>query len=274
MKLPISVIVLTYNEEKNIRDCLESVNGWADEIFIIDSLSGDRTVEFARHYTDKIFSHPFENYARQRNWAQTSLPIKNDWVLHLDADERPSPQLVSEIKNIFSANVDIDGFMMPRKTIFRGRWIRHGGHYPSYHLRLFRKDKGKSEERYYDQNYIVAGKTAMLKGDLINMVTSDIAALIGKYKVNLEAREILYNNNRVLNLELKNNPIGRINWLRYNIYYKAPIFMRAVLYFLYRYFLRLGFLDGAEGLVFHFYQGFWFRFLVDMKIFELKYLKR
>jgi glycosyltransferase involved in cell wall biosynthesis len=272
-KLPVSVIVITRNEEKNIKDCLDGAAGWADEILVVDSGSTDSTREIARLYTDKIYEHPFEDYAKQRNWAQEKLSIKNDWIIHLDADERISPGLRSELFKVFSSNSSIDGYMMPRKTIFRGRWIKYGGHYPSYHLRLFKKDKGRCEERLYDQHYVVNGRTATLKGDLINIITPDIETLTAKYKVELEAREILYNYKRALNVKFNGTPIERINWLRYKIYYRAPLFLRPVLYFLYRYFLRLGFLDSAEGLIFHFYQGFWFRFLVDMKIFELKYLK-
>jgi len=273
MKLPISLIILTYNEERNIKDCLDSVVGWADEIFIVDSGSSDKTLAITRGYTDKIYEHPFENYASQRNWAQSSLPIRNEWVLHLDADERVSLELFSELCETFRSVPKVDGFMMPRKTIFRGQWIKHGGHYPSYHLRLFKKNKGKCEERLYDQHYIVNGRTAILKGDIVNTVTADIKTLIAKYKVGLEAREILYNDKRVLNIKLNGTPIEKINWLRYKIYYRTPLFIRPVLYFFYRYLLRLGFLDGKEGLLFHFYQGFWFRFLIDMKIFGLKCLK-
>ena len=273
MTLPISIVIITYNEERNIKDCLNSVAGWADEILIVDSGSTDKTLMIARGYTDKIYEHPFENYAKQRNWAQNSLPIRNEWVFHLDADEQVSPELLSEFCETFHCGPEVDGFMMPRKTIFRGQWIRHAGHYPSYHLRLFKKNKGKCAERLYDQHYVVNGRTAILKGDIVNTVTPDIKALIAKYKVELEAREILYNDDRTLNIKFNGTPIERTNWLRYKIYYRAPLFARPVLYFLYRYLLRFGFLDGKEGLVFHFYQGFWFRFLIDMKIFELKYLK-
>lgn len=274
MRLPIAVIVITYNEEDNIKGCLDSVASWADEILIVDSGSTDNTLEIVRRYTDKIYDNPFENYAKQRNWAQDSLPVKNEWIFHLDADEQVSPELLSELREIFRSSPGVDGYMMPRKTIFRGRWIKHGGHYPSYHLRLFKKDKGRSEERYYDQHYIVNGRTAILRGDIVNTVTPDIKALIANYKVGLEAKEIIYNNKGVKNIKFNGTPIERINWLRYNIYYKAPIFIRPILYFLYRYFLRLGFLDGMNGLKFHFYQGFIFRFLIDIEIMKLIMVKK
>jgi len=270
-KLPISVIVLTYNEEKNIEECLKSVYDWTDEIFIVDSYSTDRTLEIARGYTDKIYQHPFKNFAQQRNWSQGNLPIRNDWLLHLDADERASPELASELKEIFSSPIDIDGFMAARKTIFQGKWIRHGGHYPVYHLRIFKKDKGRSEERLYDQNYIVNGMVLKLKADIVNIINPDIRLWKARHKqwAYLEAQEVLFNKNRIMNIKFTGNPIERRNWLRYKIYYKLPLFIRPFIYFFYRYIIKLGFLDGKEGLIFHFLHGFWYRLLVDKKIYEL-----
>jgi len=271
MRLTISAIILTYNEERNIRDCLESIYKWVDEIFIIDSGSTDKTLELAWKYTDKIYHHPFENFAQQRNWAQKILPIKNEWVFHLDADERVSPELASELRKILYSNLDADGFMMPRRTIFRGRWIKYGGHYPVYHLRIFKKNRGKCEDRLYDQHYEVEGKTERIKGYIINIIDSDLKLWKQKHKrwAILEAQEFLAN--RKLDIAIDHAmPMWQRRWLRYRIYYKMPIFIRTFLYFFYRYFLRLGFLDGRQGLIFHFYQGFWYRFLVDLEIYRLK----
>ena len=271
-RLPISVLILTYNEEANIRDCLESFYAWAGEIFIVDSGSTDKTLEIARQYTDKIYSHAFQTFADQRNWAQDNLPINNEWVFHLDADERVTPRLGEELNKLFSAAVDADGFMVSRRTIFQGRWIRHGGHYPVYHLRIFKKDKGRSEERFYDQNYIVDGKVGKIAGDIINIINPDLKLWRIQHKkwAYLEAQEVLFNKDRIMNIKFNGNPIESRNWLRYKIYYKLPLFIRSFIYFFYRYFLRLGFLDGRQGLVFHFWQGFWYRFLVDVRILELK----
>jgi glycosyltransferase involved in cell wall biosynthesis len=271
-KLPISVIILTYDEEANIRHCLESVSGWVEEIFIVDSGSTDRTLEIAKEYTTKIYKHPFENFARQRNWAQENLPIKNEWLFHLDADERVSHDLASELRKLFSSGIAADGFMAARRTIFRDRWMRYGGHYPVYHLRIFKKSKGRSEERLYDQNYIVNGKVSALKGDIINIINPDLRSWKERHArwAYLEAQEILYNKNREMNIKFMGTPIEMRNWLRYKIYYNMPVFIRAFIYFFYRYIIRLGFLDGRQGLVFHFWQGLWYRLLVDIKILELK----
>jgi len=272
-KLAISVIILTYNEEKNIAECLKSVCGWVDEIFIVDSYSTDRTLELADDFTDKIYQHPFKNFAQQRNWSQENLPIRNEWLFHLDADERVSPELASELKKIFPSRIDADGFMVARKTIFKGRWIRYGGHYPVYHLRIFKKDKGRSEERLYDQNYIVKGKVKKIEGDIINIINPDLKIWKTRHRqwAYLEAQEILFNKDRIMNIKFAGNPIESRNWLRYKIYYRLPLFIRPFIYFFYRYILRLGFLDGKQGLVFHFWQGLCYRLLVDIKIYELKY---
>lgn len=271
-RLPISVIILAYNEEKNMEDCLKSVYTWTDEIFVVDSGSTDKTLEIAKEFTDKIYQHAFENFAQQRNWAQDNLPIKNEWVFHLDADEMISQEMAAELQKIFSTDINADGFMAPRRTVFRGRWIKHGGHYPVYHLRLFRKNKGRSEQRLYDQNYIVTGEVLGIGGDIINVINPDLDLWKERHKkwANLEAREILFNKDRIMNIRLRGNPIEMRNWLRYKIYYRMPLFVRPFIYFFYRYILKGGFLDGRQGLIFHFWQGFWYRFLVDLKIYKLR----
>ena len=271
MKLPVSIIVLTYNEEGNIGDCLKSVYESFDEIFIVDSYSNDTTFDIAKKYTDKIYRHPFENYAQQSNWAQTSLPIKNEWVFHLDADERASQELISHMERIPFANVETNGFLIARKTIFRGTWIKHGGHYPVYHLRLFKKNKGRCEERLYDQHYEVEGNIGRIKGDIINVITPDLKVWRMRHEkwAAMEAQEILGNKDKIFDANKNSTPIETRKWLKYKIYYPLPLFIRPFIYFLWRYIFMLGFLDGKNGLIFHFWQGLWYRWLVDVKIKEL-----
>jgi len=271
--LPISVIILTYNEEKNIEDCLKSVYGWVEEIFIVDSYSTDKTLEIARKYTDKIYQHPFENYSKQRNWALENLPVKTEWILNLDSDHRVTYELSNELKDIFSKQISnkINGFMISRKTIFMGKWIKYGGHYPVYHNVLFRKGKGFCENRLYDQHFVVEGTTLKLKGDIIDIISDSLDKFCFRHLkwATLEAIEQLIGNGGEIKADILGNPIQRRRSLR--IFFNAsPKFLRSFLYFLYRYFFRLGFLDGYEGLIFHFLQGFWYRFLVDAKIYEIE----
>jgi len=279
-RLPISAVVLTYNEERNIEDCLKSLCGWVDEIFVVDSYSTDKTVEIATRYTHKIYHHPFQNYASQRNWAQDYLSINNEWVFHLDADERVTPELSKELNRVFSESIDVvDGFLVSRKTVFMGRWIKQGGHYPAFHLRIFRKNLGRCEDRLYDQHFYVKGKIKTLKGDIIDTITSDLDNWISRHTkwATLEAREVINGDmayriddkDYVVKADRKGNPVEQKRWLR-ETYYRFPIFIRPFLYFLYRYFYRLGFLDGKEGLIFHFLHGFLYRFLVDVKIYEYR----
>ena len=192
-------------------------------------------------------------------------------MLHLDADERVSAELAEELRRIFSADIEADGFMMPRKIIFRNKWIRYGWQYPVYQLRLFRKNKGRSEERFYDQHYIVEGRVLIINRDIINIINPDLKSWKERHRrwAYLEAQEVLFNQGkgRRMKARLRGNPIEKRNWLRYKVYYKMPLFMRVFLYFIYRYIIRMGFLDGVQGFIFHFWQGFWYRLLVDFNIY-------
>jgi len=274
MKLPISVIILTYNEEKNIEACLQSVYGWVEEIFIVDSFSTDKTLEIARKYTNKIYQHPFENYSKQRNWAFENLPIKTEWIFNLDADHRITNELRDELIEIYSKEIEktITGFMISRRTIFMSRWIKYGGHYPVYHAVLFRKGMGFCERRLYDQHFVVSEKIIkVIKGDIIDIIADSISRFSERHLkwATFEAVEQLIGTGGEIESSISGNPIQKRRFLR-NLYNRFPKFIRPFLYFIYRYFFRFGFLDGKEGLIFHFLQGFWYRFLVDTKIYEIE----
>ena len=271
----VSVVVLTLNEEVNLPACLASLQGLACDLFVVDSGSTDRTREIAAAAGAVQVEHPFENYSAQRNWAQQSLPLHAAWVLHLDADERLTPELVAEINAILeNPPAGVDGFLFRKRTVFMGRWIRHGGHYPAYHLRLFRKDRGGCEARLYDQHFVVPGKTVTLNHDYIDVLTSDLNQWTIRHLrwADLEAREALEPPsvaNRV-RADAFGDPIQRRRWLREGFYGRWPLFVRPFLYWIYRYIFRLGFLDGREGLIFHFLQGCWFRLMIDARIYELR----
>lgn len=273
------MIILTCDEEANLPVCLESLKGLDCEVFVVDSGSTDRTHEIARAAGALVVEHLFENYAAQRNWAQQNLPIRSKWVLHLDADERLTSELVAEINDVLQKPPqEADGFLLRKRTVFMGRWIKHGGHYPAYHLRLFRKDRGVCEDRLYDQHFLVNGRVRPLDHDYLDVITSDLSTWIARHTrwAELEAREVLARRTggyRVRSAPL-GNPIERRRWLREQVYLRSPLFVRPFLYWFYRYFLRLGFLDGVEGLIFHFLQGCWYRFLVDAKIYELQRMRK
>jgi glycosyltransferase involved in cell wall biosynthesis len=269
---PLSVIILSFNEETNLPACLDSIDGLRCVVFVLDSFSTDRTPQIAQDRGVLFHQHVFENYAVQRNWSQGNLPIQTPWVLHLDADERLTPELVTEINSLMDdPPADIHGFFLRKRTIFMGKWIRHGGHYPSYHLRLFRSASGRCEDRLYDQHFMVDGLVEKLNNDYLDIVASDLSTWTVRHArwARMEAREMLATQGvgRQVDPNFMGTPIERRRWLR-NTYGRGPLLVRAFLYGCYRYFFRLGFLDGKEGLIFHVLQGFWFRFLVDSLICE------
>ena len=273
---PVAAVVLTYNEERNLPDCLASLAGLVREIFVVDSGSTDGTLEIARAAGATVLQHPFEHYGAQRNWAIEHLAITAPWTLHIDADERITPELREAITAVLARDTPslakIDGFLVSRRTMFIGRWIRHGGHYPAWHLRLMRTGAGRCEDRLYDQHFYVAGAVQKLQGDLIDTLTPDLATFTARHLrwAQLEAAEHEAPPDAVGRIRGKlatDNAIERRRWWR-DRYVRLPLFVRPAAYFLYRYIVRLGFLDGRAGLVFHVLQGFWFRFLVDALILE------
>lgn len=271
VKLPISVIVLAFNEEKNIEDCLRSVAGWVDAIYVVDSFSTDKTLELAKKYTSNIYQNPFRNYSQQRNWALANLPFKSPWVFNLDADHRVDELLRDELQTFFSGPVPekVNGLLITRKAIFMGRWIKHGGHYPVYHSALFRTGTGRCEDRLYDQHFVVEGHLEKVRGNIVDIISDSLTKFTDRHNkwASLEAEEQLSGEGGEIRSDIFGHAIEKRRALR-NFYNSAPLFLRCFLYFVYRYFIRLGFLDGKQGLIFHFLQGFWYRFLVDAKIYE------
>lgn len=271
----LTVLLLTYNEETNLPACLASLSGLDCDLLVVDSGSTDRTVEIATAARATVKVHPFEHYAAQRNWAQQQVPRDTEWVLHLDADERLTPELVTEITTLLrDPPRNITGYMLRKRTVFMGRWIKHGGHYPSYHLRLFRNGYGQCEERLYDQHFVVDGQVGTLRHDYLDVVTTDLDTWTRRHLrwAGLEACEALANGQGRVRVRSTpfGGPIARRRWLRDGLYARLPLFARAFLYWGYRYFVRLGFLDGKEGLIFHFLQGCWYRFLVDVRLDEAR----
>ena len=159
-KFPITVVVLTYNEEANLEDCLASVRHWAQRIFVVDSGSTDGTREIAARFGAELLQHPFETHAKQWNWALENLPIQSEWVLALDADQRVTPELAREIGGLDTAALrGVDGIYIKRRQIFRDKWIKHGGYYPKYLLKMFRLGSVRTDARdLVDHHFYVPGK--------------------------------------------------------------------------------------------------------------------
>jgi glycosyltransferase involved in cell wall biosynthesis len=274
--MALSVVILTFNSADTIGATLESARRVSDDVHVVDSGSTDRTLEIARAAGARIVHHPFENYGAQRNWAIDNLPLRHAWELHLDADERLTPELVDEVNRLKAAfPEDVDGYHLPRLVHFMGGPIRHGGMYPIWHLRLFRHGRGRCEDRRYDQHFRVEGRTNRLNHPMIDDIRMPLAEWVTRHNrwADAEVEELLApSGTGVIQGRLGADPIATKRALRRG-YYRLPPLVRPFLLFLYRYVFWLGFLDGRPGLVFFVLQTFWFRFLIDAKLIE-RSLKR
>ena len=277
----LSVIILTCNEERNLPACLDSLTGIDCELFVVDSGSTDRTVAIAKAAGATVLEHPFETHAKQWTWALQHAAEATPWLLALDADQQLTPALRDEIATLFSPDdslAEVAGFYINRRQIFRGQWIRHGGYYPKYLLKLFRRDKVRLDpDELVDHHFYVTGPTKKLQYDLIeeNKKEDDLSFWIAKhdrYATLLAAEEWRrWHTKRPepISPELIGTPDQRTLWFK-RWWWLCPRYIRPVLYFLYRYILRFGFLDGKEGFVFHFLQALWFRLLVDIRLDEIE----
>ena len=270
--LPISIIVLTFNAEATIAATLASAAAISDDVHVVDSYSTDRTLEIARAHGARIVEHRFEHYGAQRNWAIDTLALQHDWQLHLDADERLSDELATELRGLFAAGppAEIAGYYLPRLVHFHRRPLRHGGMYPIYHLRLFRSGRGRCESRRYDQHFYVNGASAKLKGPMIDDIRLPLGEWTARHNrwADAEVDEIMApSGGDVIKGGRSGDPVAEKRAHR-EWYYRQPMFLRALLLFLYRYIWKRGFLDGKEGLIFYVLQTFWFRFLIDAKLHE------
>jgi glycosyltransferase involved in cell wall biosynthesis len=276
---PITVVLITFNEEANLQACLASVGPLACQLFVVDAGSSDRTRDIARDFGAVVVEHPFETHAAQWRWALDNLPIATEWVLALDADQRVTPELATELRNLDrSALEGFAGVYVKRRQWFRDQWIKHGGYYPKYLLKLFRRDKVViNTTDLVDHHFYVVGPVKTLRCDLIeaNKKEDDISFWIDKhnrYAALLAREELRWRNTpsaTSIQPSLLGNPDQKTLALK-GIWRRMPLYVRPFLYFVYRYFFRLGFLDGKQGAIFHFMQAFWFRLLVDIKIDEMQ----
>ena len=276
--MKLVAVILTFNEEPHLARCIASLRGLASELVVVDCYSTDSTLTTARALGARGIQREWVNHATQFNWALTQLGPGADWVLRIDADEVLTPMLVEEIKARLSGiGPEVDGVYCGRRMTFQGRLIRHGGVFPVRVLRLFRHGRGQCENRWMDEHIKVAGPTVDFSGELIDDNLQALTWWTEKHN-KYASREAV----DLLNLQYGFMPrdsvaslrggkqAGIKRWVKEELYARLPGGFRAFAYFFYRYVIRLGFLDGQAGTAFHFLQGFWYRYLVDAKVAEVR----
>lgn len=273
--LDISVIILTYNEKIHIERCINNAKKFAKDIYLVDCFSNDGTVEIAEALGAKVFQHPWENYSKQFNWALQNLPITTEWVWRMDADEYLSDSLIDELHlKIPSLSDDINGFTAPCLRIFMGKYIKHGI-IPLILLRLFKIKYAVCENRYMDEHIQLSeGKIETLENPFYDDNLNGLTWWTNKHNgyATREAIDLLLTEYNLLPQDSVVNSGAHSEAIRKKKlkYIKLPLFWRAFAFFILRYFFRLGFLDGKEGFLWHFLQGFWYRTLADAKVYEIK----
>jgi glycosyltransferase involved in cell wall biosynthesis len=223
----LSVCIVTLNEEEGLRGCLESV-AWADEIVVVDAESSDKTALIAREFTDRVVVRPWAGFAAQKNFALDQATC--DWILSLDADEQVTPELRTGIEEILRADGPADGYRLPRKNIFWGRWVRHGRLYPDWQLRLFRRGRGRVAGQVVHESVVVDGSVRRLPAPLQHASYRDLSDCLTRFDrySTLAAEEWVGQGRRVRPWDVALRPLGR---------------------FLAMYVLALGFLDGWRGFI-------------------------
>ncbi|MFQ8432852.1 glycosyltransferase family 2 protein [Amaricoccus sp. W119] len=274
----LTTIILTHNEAIHIARAIRSVEGISRRILVVDSFSTDATVEIARGLGAEVMCHPFVNQARQFQWAMDNGGVDTAWVLRLDADEIIEDDLAAEIAERLPAlGPETVGVNLKRKHIFLGRWIRHGGRYPLLMLRIFRAGHGRVEDRWMDEHILVeGGDVVVFEGGFADHNLNGLGYFIDKHNryATREAVQTLIDRSTdaadPMRLSGGSRQARFKRYVKTRLYDRVPYHISSLAYFLYRYFIRIGFADGYPGLIYHFLQGFWYRFLVGSKIYEIE----
>jgi glycosyltransferase involved in cell wall biosynthesis len=273
----LSVIILTNNEAKHIERCIRSLLPITDKIFIIDSFSTDNTVALAEQSGATVIQNPWVSYAFQFNFGIQNNPFQTKWLMRMDADEYITPELARELQTSLAAIPEnTSGLYIKRRVVFMDQWINHGGYYPIWLLRIWRRGLGVCEELWMDEHIkLSSGTTAQLQHDIVDHNLNNLTWWTQKHN-NYAIREVIdllnikynFGNKETVTPDFWGSQEQRTRFLKIK-YANLPLFTRPFLYFLFRFIVKGGFLDGKKGLIWHFLQGFWYRFLVDAKIYEV-----
>lgn len=271
MAADITAIILTRNEEVNIADCINSIKTTVKRIVVIDSFSEDATVQIAKALGAEVYQHHFENFAKQYMYGVETAKADTVWTLRIDADERLTPETAKELEQICKSNMDthVTGIVLRFKKNFLGKDLYHGGVYPWKKMNCYKTAFGTIEDRMMDEHIVLrSGAVVEMKQDCLHFDFKTLEHWINKHNWYSSRETVDYFQN--LDKPRPKEELNPKTWFKMNVYYKLPSGIRAHIYYLYRYYIKLGFLDGKEGKIYAFLQAYWYRYLVDAKIYECK----
>lgn len=271
--IDLTAIVITYNEENNLPECLNSLKNLAKRIIIIDSFSTDKTKDIALSFGADFYEHEFINQAQQFDYALKNINITTKWIIRLDADERLTEDSIKEIEELCNLhqNDDVNGLVLRFKFFFLGKYLKHGGTYPVKKMVVFKNGFAEIEQKNMDEHIVLlSGKSLVCKKDCLHHDCKNITDWVSKHNKYADRELRDYLSNRFVDHSKLDSTARNKNKIKNSFYYKLPLGFRAWLYYLYRFYIRLGFLDGRPGKYYAFLQAYWYRFLIDIKIYEYK----
>ena len=263
----LTAIILTKNEAIHIERCIKSILCVTDRIYVIDSFSTDITIDILEKNGVAFEQREWLNYSDQYAYAMRSDPWGSEYQIRMDADEYLDDHLVNELLYL---NGNFDSFAVRRKLFFNGTWIKHGGYYPIWLTRIYRSSLSHIENQNMDEHIIVEGNCLKLRGNIVDDNRNAIDWWTNKH-LKYADREVIdlvnLRSRKVLNVGslFSSDQAMRKRWYKHNIYLRFPPALRVTSYFVLRYFIKLGFLDGKNGFYWHFFQAFWYRTMVEYK---------
>lgn len=272
----LSIVILTFNEEMHVERCVKCALQIARDVYVVDSFSTDTTANIASSLGARVYQHKFVNHADQLEWAIRSLPISTTWVMRVDCDEIVSSELITSINGALQAALaDVNGFLVKRYIQFQGKLICHGN-FPQWTLRIWRAGFAAVEQRWMDEHVVLLrGSCAELAGALVDDNRNSVGWWVSKHNgySSREAVDLLIARHGLADVQGAGSlspRAARTRWMKEKLYGVAPVGVRAFMYFAYRMIFQRGLLDGLHGFAFHFLQGCWYRYLVDIKIADVE----
>lgn len=270
----LTAIILTKNERLNIGDCIDSIREIVERIVVVDSYSDDGTPEIAKKLGADVYQNKFINYSNQFNWALDNTNISTKWVLRLDADERFTKKLSSEVEKLMKENekTDVNGIVLNSWLYFLGKRLRYGAS-NKRKLMVFKNGVGRIENRRMDEHTILlSGRSISAKNKYLHYDFKNIDIFIRKlnWYATREMQDYIDYANKKSIEDLKDSKINKTRFKKFKIYYKFPLFFRTKLLFIYFYIFKFGFLDGKVGFIYNYLYTRFYRLLVDIKIYEQK----